>query len=126
MHEETKQKAHFIFLQCFCNMHDLLCTKMFVTDGSTYYLGLVESSLNSGRRPKREVKERAYCFKAWFGSCRFWNPDTLSWSDRGCNVLSTSTATATHCRCNHTTAFGSHFDLVPNDLSFAHVETFFR
>ena len=29
------------------------------------------------------------------------------------------------CRCNHLTSFGSHFELVPNDLSFTDIEHFF-
>lgn len=29
-------------------------------------------------------------------------------------------------RCNHLTLFGSHFELIPNDLSFTDVENFFK
>ncbi|KAK7500822.1 hypothetical protein BaRGS_00008066 [Batillaria attramentaria] len=91
----------------------------------SYYLGLIETSLNSGRRRKTEVSVRNYTLSAWFGSCLFWSDTAKSWSNKGCQVANTATTEATHCRCSHLTAFGSHVELVPNDLSFTDVENFF-
>ncbi|XP_070184570.1 polycystin-1-like protein 2, partial [Littorina saxatilis] len=119
---------HSIFRQDFQKEQNEL--RIFISPGSlngagTYNLGLVETSLNSGRRHKTEVVQRQYALSAWFGSCVFWNTSRAVWSDQGCRVSPRTTATVAHCRCDHLTAFGSHFELVPNDLSFTHVEHFF-
>ncbi|XP_020656027.3 adhesion G protein-coupled receptor E5 isoform X1 [Pogona vitticeps] len=39
--------------------------------------------------------------------CAFWQPVNGSgrWSERGCTRLNTSTATTTHCQCDHLTSF---------------------
>ncbi|XP_070212585.1 polycystin-1-like protein 1 [Littorina saxatilis] len=110
---------HSIFRQDFQKEQNEL--RIFISPGSlngagTYNLGLVETSLNSGRRHKTEVVQRQYALSAWFGSCVFWNTSRAVWSDQGCRVSPRTTATVAHCRCDHLTAFGSHFELVPNDL----------
>ncbi|KAL8570217.1 hypothetical protein ACOMHN_029917 [Nucella lapillus] len=100
-------------------------TKDLLDGAGTYYFGLVETSLNSGRRRHTEVTTRNYTLSAWFGSCLFWDAAGVSWSERGCQVMPQTTTTTAYCRCNHLTTFGSHFELVPNDLSFTDIEHFF-
>lgn len=96
-----------------------------LSGAGSYYLGLMETSLNSGQRRQTEVTTRNYTLSVWFGSCLFWNESLKSWSDSGCRVANTITTTATHCMCSHLTSFGSHFELIPNDLSFTDLQHFF-
>ncbi|XP_021343133.1 uncharacterized protein LOC110443309 isoform X2 [Mizuhopecten yessoensis] len=91
----------------------------------SYYLGVVDGGYNSGRHRPGEATQRNYTLKIWWANCLYWNESGREWSDDGCWSTGESTYYVTHCRCNHLTAFGSHFDLVPNELSFVAVEDFF-
>ncbi|XP_060086124.1 polycystin-1-like protein 1 [Ylistrum balloti] len=107
-----------------------LQAKLFLPAGyfnvtGSYYLGIVDGMYNSGRHRQGEATQRNYTLKMWWAECIYWNETQSEWSDEGCWSTGESTFHVTHCRCNHLTAFGSHFDLVPNELSFIAVEDFF-
>ncbi|XP_033762676.1 polycystic kidney disease protein 1-like 1 [Pecten maximus] len=107
-----------------------LQAKLFLPAGyfnvtGSYYLGVVDGGYNSGRHRQGEATQRNYTLKIWWANCLYWNDSESEWSDDGCWSTGESTFYVTHCRCNHLTAFGSHFDLVPNELSFIAVEDFF-
>ncbi|CAG2247589.1 PKD1L1 [Mytilus edulis] len=90
-----------------------------------YFIGLVDAGLNTGRPREGEVTLRNYTLKLWWNKCLFWNDTTRHWSDNGCWATGKSSYYKTHCRCNHLTAFGGHFELVPNDFSHISIEDFF-
>ncbi|XP_052094392.1 polycystic kidney disease protein 1-like 1 isoform X3 [Mytilus californianus] len=90
-----------------------------------YFIGLVDAGLNTGRPREGEVTLRNYTLKLWWNKCLFWNDTTRHWSDNGCWATGKSSYYKTHCRCNHMTAFGGHFELVPNDFSHISIEDFF-
>ncbi|GFR73048.1 LOW QUALITY PROTEIN: polycystic kidney disease protein 1-like 1 [Elysia marginata] len=94
--------------------------------GRQYHIGVVEASFNSGRRRPTEVKGRNYTLNTWWSNCLYWNTSLEGWHSNGCSVMPSSTVDQLHCKCNHLTTFGSHFELIPTYLSYTDVDEFFN
>ncbi|KAH9524658.1 hypothetical protein Btru_027456 [Bulinus truncatus] len=99
--------------------------KGFYKGSQNYFISLVESSLNSGRRHSNEIKGRHYTLSVWWGNCVYWNQTESRWRSSDCQVLSESSIEALHCSCTHLSTFGGYFELIPNDLTSVFVEEFF-
>ena len=100
------------------------CTLYFPATGE-YHIGIVDATYNSGRLRPGEVTQRNYTLHLWWGECLYWHTDMEEWLADGCWISQKSTVEVTKCNCNHLTAFGGHFELVPNKLSIVDVENFF-
>ncbi|XP_048210684.1 polycystic kidney disease protein 1-like 2 [Perognathus longimembris pacificus] len=48
--------------------------------------------------------------------CVFWDEAQETWDNSGCQVGPRTTASQTHCLCNHLTFFGSTFLVMPNTV----------
>ncbi|XP_014672941.1 PREDICTED: polycystic kidney disease 1-related protein-like [Priapulus caudatus] len=91
-----------------------------------YYLGIVDGTFNAGRPRGDEVQAQTYTLQLWFGQCLYFDDGLDMWSDKGCLPMESSTYTATHCRCNHLTAFGASFLTPQMTFMTVEVESFFR
>ncbi|KAK3791119.1 hypothetical protein RRG08_010520 [Elysia crispata] len=96
-----------------------------VLEGHQYHITVVEASFNSGRRRPTEVQRRNYTLNTWWSDCLYWNISMGHWSSNGCHVMPSSSVNELHCRCNHLSTFGSHFELIPTYLSYTDVDGFF-
>ncbi|KAL3831269.1 hypothetical protein ACJMK2_023042, partial [Sinanodonta woodiana] len=127
-YKTTPSPTNYIFKQDFSSEDTNLT--IFMPPGSlsvsgSYYIGIIDSNFNVGRLRLGEITERNYTLRLWWSECLYWNPTLEKWKSDGCWITNTSDFYFTHCRCNHLTAFGSHFELIPNDLSFTDIESFF-
>ncbi|KAH3794558.1 hypothetical protein DPMN_148095 [Dreissena polymorpha] len=91
-----------------------------------YYIGIVDSAFNAGRIRPGEVTHYNYTLQLWWGQCLYWHVAKEMWLPDGCSITPMSTIAVTRCSCNHLTAYGGTVELIPNKLSFADIEGFFR
>ncbi|KAL4222250.1 Polycystic kidney disease [Mactra antiquata] len=107
------------------NIVDIFLPTKTINDTGEYFIGIVDSTYNSGRLRPGEVTKRNYTLKLWWGQCLYWNVSQEAWLPDGCNISQDSTLEVTKCSCNHLTTFGGRIQLVPNKLSFTDMEGFF-
>ena len=104
-------------------MNPVRCFSFSVT--GKYFIGIVDATYNSGRFRRGEVTERYYTLHLWWGECLYWHAGREAWQSDGCWISQESTVEVTKCSCNHLTAFGGHFELIPNKLTVVDIENFF-
>ncbi len=78
-------------------------------ESGIYYLALIDADYGDSTYRQEEVNQRNYLIRLWWGDCLYWNTETDSWVNDGCEVMESSTYEQTQCRCNHLTSFGVSF-----------------
>uniref|UniRef100_A0A8C5LJS9 Polycystin-1-like protein 2 n=1 Tax=Jaculus jaculus TaxID=51337 RepID=A0A8C5LJS9_JACJA len=78
-----------------------------------YYLTVVPQS------DPEPVSDRNHTvgITTFLSHCVFWDEIQETWDNSGCQVGPRSTASQTHCLCNHLTFFGSTFLVMPNAVN---------
>ncbi|WAQ94086.1 PK1L1-like protein, partial [Mya arenaria] len=107
------------------NVLDIFLPPGSLNDTGLYYIGLVDSTFNTGRQRPLEVTHRNYSLKLWWGQCLYWNSHKELWLPDGCFITPSSSLEVTECSCNQSTMFGASLQLTPNKLSFTDIEGFF-
>lgn len=64
--------------------------------------------------------EDKYGIRTWTSGCYFYDEKTKSWHSSGMEIRQTKYS-ATYCRSDHLTAFGTGFFVVPSEIDFDYV-----
>ncbi|XP_077983049.1 polycystin-1-like protein 2 [Glandiceps talaboti] len=91
--------------------HTWFVSSEYLQQTGTYYLLLVAGDVEAAGNVTLDL----FMYAA---ECVYWDEQTETWTGRGCRAGPLTTASLTHCLCNHLTLFGSSFFVKPNTVNF--------